>query len=64
MGRLIKMFGNLVDKIAEFILLVALIIILIDMGGRFKLVAFIAIGIFVLGGILRGIGTWLEQKEK
>ena len=58
MGRLIKMFGNLVDKVAEFMLLVALIIILIDMGGRFKLVAFIAIG------ILRGIGTWLEQKEK
>jgi hypothetical protein len=64
MGSLIKLFGNLADKFGEFILYVALIVILVNMGGAAKLVAFIVIGIFILGGILRGIGTWLEHKGK
>jgi len=63
MGLKINLFANLMDKVAAFILYVTLIIILINMGGRLKLVAFIVIGIFVLAGILRGINTWLDRNN-
>jgi len=57
------MFGGIADGIAELIIHITVVVVLINMGGNFRIVAVVIIGIYALGGILRGVGVWLERNK-